>query len=327
MNLEQVIDLILKYEDRILRQYRENILNNFKKNSKSEQTLSERQYFILYIILFKNIKTITEIANYLTLSKANISILTTKLEENGYIERDKGTTADSRVSIIKVTPKGEELFYEVRNNMVQSHEKLRHDFENANIDIDDVIYNLKRVTNIDQSTEDIEDIVRIVSMKLSNIFEEIYHSIIKLYDFELSVAEFKIIKKLGLLNGIDEEHSNDNKNISLSDPLQYRNANFEILTEEMSLSYSTLSLQVKGLVEKGYVTKCKSFDDGRVTFLILTDKGKNVYDIFKKQKYEAVKARLSHKTEGEIVDFVAVFENLFKVMEIAHKNRKENNEK
>ncbi len=317
MNLEQVIDMILEYEDRLLRQYRENILNNFKKNSRSERNLSERQYFILYIIIYKQINTITEIANYLSLSKANISILTTKLEENGFIEREKGTTSDSRVSVIKVTEKGNKTFNEVRNNMIQSHKKMRENFESANIDIDEVISNLKRVTNIDQSTENIEDVVRIVSMKLSNIFEEIYHNIIKLYDFDLSVAEFKIIKKLGLLNG-DEESLNV-KEDNLSSKLHQRKANFEILTEEMSLSYSTLSLQVKGLVEKEFISKAKSFDDGRVTYLLLTDKGQNVYEIYKKQKFEAVKARLSHKTSSEISDFITVFDSLFKVMDIAHK--------
>ncbi len=92
----------------------------------------------------------------------------------------------------------------------------------------------------------------------------------------------------------------------------------------MSLSYSTLSLQVKGLVEKDFVTKVKSFDDGRITYLVLTDKGKEFIETFKLQKYEIVKNRLSHKPNSEVLDFVNVFENLFKIMDLEHGRNNKN---
>ncbi len=304
MKLEEVIDLILKYEDRMLKQYRENILNNFRKNSKSEQILSERQYFIIYIILYKDINTITDIANYLSLSKANISILTSKLEDSGFIVRDKKQSLDSRVSIIKVTEEGEKSFREIRKRLSETIRKKFEEYDEVNLDLRETVNNLKRVTNIDQETENIEDVLLLVSMKLNNIFEEIYHSIIKLYDYELSVAEFKIIKTVALLE---------------------QRTNFEVLTEVMSLSYSTLSLQVKGLEKKDFISKVKSFDDGRVTYVSLTEKGLEVYETFIKQKYETVKNRLSHKSNSEILDFVEVFNSLFKIMDIAHSKKAEAN--
>ncbi len=300
MKLDEVIDLILKYEDRMLKQYRENILNNFRKNSKSEQVLSERQYFIMYIILYKEINTITDIANYLSLSKANISILTSKLEENGFIFRDRKESTDSRVSIIKVTEEGERNFREIRNRLSISLREKFQEYEEAQLDLRSTVNNLKRVTNISETTENVEDVLLLVSMKLNNIFEEIYYSIIKLHDYNLSVAEFKIIKTIGMLE---------------------KKTHFEVLTEVMCLSYSTLSLQVKGLVEKGFIEKKKSFDDGRVTYVVLSDKGHEVFETFKKQKYEIVKSRLSHKSNVEIIDFVNVFEGLFKIMEVAHSKK------
>ncbi len=306
MEFNEVIDLVLKYEDRLLKHYRENILNNFKKNSKGSKILSERQYFILYVIIHKNINTITGIAEYLSLSKANISILTTKLEEQGYLNRDKLQNKDSRVSTLIVSELGEKVFNEARKKMSDSVQSRIEQYKSSDIDILEVYINLKRVINIDQSIDSVEDILLLICMKLNNVFEEIYYKIIKNYDLNISVAEFKIIKTLALLE----------------------KANFELLTEVMTLSYSTLSLQVKSLEEKGFVAKEKSFEDGRVTFIILTEKGNEVYDIFNKYNHAIIIERLSHKSSNEINDLVNVFNSLFKIFELVHfdsKDEKNNN--
>ncbi len=293
MELEKVIDLIIKYEDKLLKHYRESLLTNFKKNSKSSQPLSERQYFILYVILYKEINTITDIAHYLNLSKANISILASKLEDNNYITRDKNSNVDSRVSTLVVTELGKNVFENARSQLALTVRNKIEQYKDTNIDLLDIFINLKRVVNIEEEINAAEDMFLLISMKINNIFEDVYTNIIKNKKLNLSVAEFKIIKTLDMLE----------------------KANFELLTEVMCLSYSTLSLQVKGLEKKGYISKEKCFDDGRVTFLTLTSSGQEVCNIFNKEKYTRITSRLSYKTKEEISDLVNVFNSLFIVLD------------
>ncbi len=291
---KDMLKLVLESDSRIMRFYKETILLNFKKNSKDSNYLSARQFYILHIISYKKIKTITEISRYLNLSKANISILTTKLEEAGYVTRSKQKDVDSRVSNLEVTPLGHDVYNETAIKVGGLLTERIQKFEDGYPGFIKILFDLKKALLLDQSIEEPESIMLLGFIRLENIYEDIYSRVLADIDIKISIAEIKIIKILSEL-----EH-----------------VNFEILTHYMALSYSTLSLQVKSLVDRGFINKVKSKDDGRVTYLELTDLGKKIDMFYDNKKEEALEDFLSNYTDEEINFAIVTFNTLFKVMEI-----------
>lgn len=294
MDKEEVIRLLFEYDNKILKIYKKNISNNFKKNSNTKFLLSERQYYILYIILYKNINTTTDIAKYLSLSKANISILTTKMEEKGYLLRNKSVDKDSRVTILTVTELGEKTF-ENSKERISKEVKI---FLDKNVDKDfnfyDIALELVNILGINEHFENRENFMILIFIRLHTFIQEVYAKFIKENNIDLSSAEIKIINTISLFN----------------------NVNFEILAESMALSYSTLSLQAKSLDEKGYIEKVKSKDDGRVTYLVLTGKGEEISLNFNQCKRLLIVEKLDTKTQKEINDIGKLANKLVEIFSV-----------
>lgn len=293
MNLDNVFKLILENDDKLLRYYRGKILKNFKKNSKSEQVLSERQYCIMYLIIYRNINKVTDLAYYLGLSKANISILVTKLEDNNFINRDKSETLDSRVTILTATDEGRYAFEQIRGCLIG---EINTVINNDNI-IKEDIYNfaneLRILLNVDREVENVEDFIIFIAIRVNRIFEEMYTKIIKQNKFNLSVAETRIIKTLGMQGRV----------------------NFEVLADTMGISYSTVSLQVKKLEDKSYITKEKCDIDGRITYLTLSEDGLEVEATLLKYKRDIIISRFKDKTDDEIEHIQGLLNDLGVILE------------
>ncbi len=286
--------LVLESDSRILRFYKETILANFKKNSKDNNALSARQFFIMFIILFKDVTTITEISKYLKLSKANISILTSKLEDVGYVTRNKQKDIDSRVSTLEVTELGRRVYDETNDKVTKLLVERIQKYEDGFPGFTNLLFDFKKALKIDESINEPEAILLLGFIRLGDIYEDIDNRILADRDDKISIAEIKIIKLLSELE----------------------NVNFEVLTHYLSLSYSTLSLQVKALVDRGYINKVKSKDDGRVTYLELTDTGKQIGEFYESKKSEALAEYLSDYTTDELNFAAETFSTLFKAMEI-----------
>lgn len=293
-NSDELFNLVFESNSRIMRFYKETILLNFKKNSKDNNALSARQFFILYIILYKKVNTITEISKHLNLSKANISILTSKLEDAGYVSRNKLLDIDSRISSLEVTELGKEVYNETSAKVGGLLADQVQKYEDGFSGFVDLLFDLKKCLKIDSSINEPEAIMLLGFIKLESIYEDIYNRILLDIDVKISIAEIKIIKLVA-------EHDN---------------INFEGLTHYSALSYSTLSLQVKALVDRGFITKIKSREDGRVTYLKLTDLGKKIDDTFNNKKGDVILKVLSDSTTDEINFAYDTFSTLFKAMEI-----------
>ncbi len=289
----EVFRLVLESNGRIMRFYKENILLHFKKNSKDNNILSARQFFILYCIIYKKVNTITGISKYMLLSKANISILTTKLEEAEYLLRNKNEGVDSRVYSLEVTEAGLKVFNETSDIITSLVTEKIEKYENGFEGFTDLLFDLKTCLHIDESINDPESIMLLSFIKLDSIYEEIFNSILEKIPAKISIAEMKIIKILAS----DKE------------------VNFETLTRLTALSYSTLSLQVKSLVERGYITKIKSMEDGRVTYLALTDSALDIVEDYYKFKGEVIISYLEFNTQEELEFAIKTFNTLFKALD------------
>ncbi len=288
-----MLNLVLESDSRIMRFYKETILLNFKKNSKDSNELSSRQFFILYLILYKDVKTITEISKYLSLSKANISILTSKLEDAGYVVRNKQKELDSRVATLEVTDLGMKVYKKTSIRVEKLLVERIQKYEDGFPGFTNLLYDFRKALLLDDTIEEPEAIMLLGFIKLESLYEDINNRILSDINVKISIAEIKIIKILAELE----------------------NVNFEVLTHYSALSYSTLSLQVKSLVERGFVTKIKSQDDARITYLKLTELGKSVEVFYNDKKGEALADFLLGYTEEEIVFAAKTFSILFKAMD------------
>ncbi len=289
----EIFSLVLESDSRIMRFYKETILVHFKKNSKDNNALSARQFFILYIILYRKINTITDISKYMKLSKANISILTTKLEEAGYVARNKQQDIDSRVSTLEVTDLGIEVYNETNIKIAALVTEKIEKYESGFPGFIDLLFNMKKCLSIDESINDPETVLLLVFIKLDSIYEDIYNRILAETTIKISIAEIKIIK---LLSDLD-------------------NVNFETLTRYTALSYSTLSLQVKSLVDRGFIEKVKSKEDGRITYLELTDLGVEVDDFYEKTKGDVIASYLADDTIEHVNFAIETFTTLFRALD------------
>ncbi len=293
MQQNEIFGLVLESDNRILRFYKETVLLHFKKNSKDNNILSARQFFILYIIIFRKVNTITEISKYMKLSKANISILTTKLEEAGFVARNKQQDLDSRVSTLEVTELGAKVYNETNDIIVKLVNEKIEKYENGFEGFVDLLFDLKKCLDIDESINDPGAIMLIGFLNLDSIFEDVYNRILTEASSKISIAEIKIIRILS----------------------NFKDVNFEILTRHTALSYSTLSLQVKSLVERGFITKIKSKEDGRITYLKLTDLGYEVDEFYEKIKDDVIKAYLADKSKEQIDLAVKTFTSLINALD------------
>ncbi len=289
----EIFSLVLESDSRIMRFYKEAILVHFKKNSKDNNVLSARQFYILYIILFKKINTITGISKYMGLSKANISILTTKLEEAGYIVRSKNQDIDSRVSTLEVTDEGIKVYNDTNSVVASLVAERIQKFESGFNGFIDLLFDIKICLSIDETINDPESILLLAFIQLDSIYEDVYNRILSQAKVKISIAEIKIIKLLSYLNDV----------------------NFEVLTRYTALSYSTLSLQVKSLVDRGVITKIKSREDARVTYLELTDLGREIDEFYERIKGEVITNYLENKTVEEVNFCIETFATLFKAMD------------
>lgn len=293
MELDNVTKLILEYDSRLLKRYKKSVASNFKCNSNTAQILSERQYYILYIIKYKNIDTITGIAKYLSLSKANLSILTSKMEVSGLVVRNKLSQKDSRVANIVITEKGNMVFDNFRENAFKDIKELIDGEVFKEFDIYSLITELKKFLDIDKEIVHKEDIFLMIFIKLNYFLNNVHLRFVKENDINISVAELKIIKTIAL----------------------FENINFEIITEALALSYSTVSLQVKSLESKGIVNKVKCKDDGRITYIDLTQKGQDIINMFYSCKKALIKEMFLNKSEEEIIRISKVFCDLIKLFD------------
>lgn len=293
MNLENVFKLILENDDKLLRYYRGKILNNFKKNSKSERILSERQYCIMYLIIYRNINKVTDLADYLELSKANISILVSKLEDNNYIKRDKDNDKDSRVTILSVTDEGVNAFEEIRKNLIDGVTSVIDKDDNTKSIVYNFTNELKLFLNLNSEVDGTEDFIIFIGIRLNRLFEEMYTKMIKQNNLNLSVAELRIIKTLGMQGRI----------------------NFEMLADTMGISYSTISLQVKKLEDKSYITKEKCDVDARNTYLTLSEDGLEVESVILKYKRDLVIQKFEKKSDKESKQIQVLLNELCNILE------------
>lgn len=102
---------------------------------------------------------------------------------------------------------------------------------------------------------------------LNDLLVEAYSSILKIEEQNVAKATSLnlSISEIHLIEAIEKNTQEDNKGKTISE-----------LSEILKITLPSVTLAINKLVKKGYVTKTRSEEDGRVIFVNLTDRGKKV---------------------------------------------------
>lgn len=85
--------------------------------------IPQSQMRVLFLLKWKDKKTMSEIANFLSVSKPNLTPIIDRLIEDGYVERSEHKK-DRRILLISLTEKGQDYIKEL-NDRVKEFTKER----------------------------------------------------------------------------------------------------------------------------------------------------------------------------------------------------------
>ena len=106
----------------ILRWNREHIEKSFNINGKNRcGELTMRQFHVLLLMQTTGIRTISDLSNWLNISKSSISIMVNRLRESGYLEKTQaGEGSDGRISYFRLTEKGISEVYQAEEQLIEN---------------------------------------------------------------------------------------------------------------------------------------------------------------------------------------------------------------
>lgn len=99
------------------------LLRKMLQSEAYKEGLTFNDVSLLYLAKSKGEVTVTDIANYLDVSKSTVVEMVEKLSSMGLIVKEKGST-DRRLTLIRVTEKGEEVLEKVRERYRAFIEKI-----------------------------------------------------------------------------------------------------------------------------------------------------------------------------------------------------------
>ncbi len=101
---------------------REHIEKSFNINGKTKEgELTVRQFHVLTFIKNGGMHTVSEISNWLNISKSSMSIMISKLEKNGYLRKEQAPdTDDGRKMYFYLTEKGMTAVAEAEERVLET---------------------------------------------------------------------------------------------------------------------------------------------------------------------------------------------------------------
>ncbi len=272
---------------------------------KNEIDFHRRQFDILYLIVTKKCKTVSDISSELDLSKSSLSITVSKMVEQNLLEKVYEQTLDSRQVMLQETEKGKKLFINIKQffkedmidfyNWLSESQKEIYKSAIQSLNVAFLSFGLKKI-DLEQSNE------QIVEKMFENIFilkkplEKLYRQVKNNLKDEIVLTE----KQIDILLYIKEY----NKNIPSE------------LASILFSSESTISSQLKTLVEKKYLVKEKSKEDSRKTYFNITDLGVTTLDICRSKLEKQLLGIISKFSEQEKENLLEGSTNLIKLFEL-----------
>ena len=98
--------------------------------------------------------------------------------------------------------------------------------------------------------------------------------------------------------------------------LKERNGRVKVseISEALNLPRPSVTRTVRSMVEKGYLIKRSSKEDGRVTYIEVSEKGQALFEKFNKEYFEDLSQNLSHISIEEADCMIETIEKFYQVM-------------
>ncbi len=248
---EELIEILKEINVSMVNIFKLSTSTGFKKNSKSEVAISERQFHILYAMNKRNINTTSTLAEFFDLSKANISIIVSKLEASGHITKDQNKeNSDGRNVFFQITEKGLED--------LEKHKQLV--ISNAN---DHFLYLLTDQEKLEllQIAIKLSGLVK-VKFDFNDSFESMAILMMSLRKYLNTVLDKSVINsKLDI----------SNNDFLLLHMMSVSNNSLENISVATGISNSALSTQINSLLDRGYVYKEIDKKDKRKKYFYLCE--------------------------------------------------------
>lgn len=86
------------------------------------------------------------------------------------------------------------------------------------------------------------------------------------------------------------------------------------ISEALNLPRPGVTRTVGSMVEKGYLNKVSSKEDGRVTYIEVSEKGQSLFEKFNKEYFENLSQNLNHISIEEADCMIKTIEKFYQVM-------------
>ena len=86
------------------------------------------------------------------------------------------------------------------------------------------------------------------------------------------------------------------------------------ISDTLKLPRPGVTRTVKEMEKKGYLTKYASEEDGRITYVFITEKGEELSDKYDKNYYSRLLKYMDHFSEEEADCMISTIEKFYKVM-------------
>lgn len=236
------------------------------------ERMSHRQMDILIILECMEMNTISEMAEFLKISKSTLSIVMNKLVVKELVVKEYPQIGDGRRVFFKISPKGKEIFEQLGKHYIEALSTFytRFNDEGKKLFCDGVAA-LRKSTNAEKTL-----IAIMASREISgsNYSEEVIQ-------IAKDIAFFFINCRMKSADSPDEVSKRFTQNqLHLMMCIVGGLDTLTKLENHLGSSGSTLSIGVSKLVDKGYLYKeyPTSEQDGRNVFIRLTDKGKEALE-------------------------------------------------
>ncbi len=264
---------------------------NFKKNSNTNYDISKRQLEILFLIIKKDINTISGISDYLGLSTPNISIIVSKLESLELIEKIYNINDDNRQVHLKLTDKGIDIFNQYMNKFKTLSENsmlsLSNDKRQALFPLGNKFAELFDI-DIDFEEDWFTGYMEIL-IKISSFVENVQKDSPQTFSY----SEMKILSaiyKIGINSSIE-------------------------LLRVLPITQSALSQYLKKLESRGYLERKVCKDDKRKRSFEVTPKGIDSITSFNKTYNEIFIQKLLSLDNNQKENLLEIFDIALYILE------------
>ena len=86
------------------------------------------------------------------------------------------------------------------------------------------------------------------------------------------------------------------------------------ISDALNIPRPGVTRTVKEMEKKGYLTKYASEEDGRITYVFITEKGEELSDKYDKNYYSRLLKYMDHISEEEADCMISTIEKFYKVM-------------